>query len=70
MVSPFSSDAPLAKVAQHAQRLFFASVVSAMQIPERQHSELAKSLRVFERGGSVDGMLADLADVPGYFSGK
>ena len=29
---------------------FFASVVSAMQIPERQHSELAESLRVFERG--------------------
>src|SRR6266702_1997232 len=40
----------LAKVAQHAQRFFFASVVSAMQIPERPLSELAESVRVFERG--------------------
>src|SRR6266542_6845708 len=35
---------------QYAQRLFFASVVSAMQIPERQHSELTESVRVFELG--------------------
>jgi len=40
----------LAKVAQHAQRFFFASVVSAMQIPEQPLSELAESVRVFERG--------------------
>jgi len=40
----------LAKVAQHALRFFFASVVSAMPIPERQLSELAESVRVFERG--------------------
>src|SRR6267142_3123880 len=49
MVSPFSSVATLAKVAQHAQRFFLASVVSAMRIPERQLSELAESVRVFER---------------------
>src|SRR6266404_3758877 len=50
MVSPFSSVSTLAKVAQHAQRLFFASTVSAMLIPERQHSELAESVRDFECG--------------------
>jgi hypothetical protein len=50
MVSPFSSVSTLAKVTQHAQQLFFASVVSAMEIPERQLSELAKSVRDFERG--------------------
>jgi len=50
MVSPFSSVSTLAKVAQQAQRFFFASVVSAMQIPERQLSELAESVRDFERG--------------------
>jgi len=49
MVSPFSSVSTLAKVAEHAQRLFFASVVSAKQIPERQLSELAESVRDFER---------------------
>src|SRR5258705_752538 len=50
MVSPFSSVSTLAKVAQHAQRPFFASVIRAMQIPERQLSELAESVRDFERG--------------------
>jgi len=50
MVSPFSSVSTLAKVAQYAQWLFFASVMSAMQIPERQHSELTESVRLFERG--------------------
>src|SRR5258705_8792372 len=53
MVSPFSSVSTLAKVVEHAQRLFFASVVSAKQIPERQLSELARSLREFGRGEEV-----------------